>query len=98
MGNKKPRAGTAPVDDPVATLARLCEEDAQLRERVRAFVALPPEKRAAEIYRTLRKLLASNVRADLVMAVTALLDDEVAAQVRGFAGKPKKKRTSAPRR
>ena len=65
-------------NDTFVTLMRVAQEDSEIREVLDAILGQPSLRRKYELSRLIERMKAQGAPADFVLAIDALLDDQVA--------------------
>lgn len=83
--NALPTMNGAPsINESFITLMRLCQQDSEVRAKVQRIVCLPPKQRVAVVNGLVQQLMISDAPNDFVMAIAALLDESLIAEVCRF--------------
>ena len=72
------------INEAFITLMRLCQQDSAVRAKVQRIVCLPPKQRIAVVNGLVQQLMISDAPNEFVMAITALLDESLIAEVCRF--------------
>lgn len=80
----RPAKDAPSINEAFITLMRLCQEDSTVRTKVQRIACLPPKQRVAVVNGLVQQLMISDAPNDFVMAIAALLDDSLIAEVCRF--------------